>query len=319
MREVPDDWLKLLASWSDELLSTTGRIQNLIGGHHRPTTGSYREALLRRLLRRVLPDRFRVSTGFIYRWGDAPSRQIDVLIWDAQKHFALLEEGELVILTPESVSAVIEVKSTFKPDELRDALDLLSPAWLVHWSRATSKTGLPQQTPDVPLRAVFAYTAPKPNANAVAKRIFRQLSEYYRERFGDDAEGALHQSGGPGIRWLNLVDAVCVADCVEVEQTSLSIKDAQGRLYDGPGLAAFPAATSSGNLAVGRFCMYLLSHLCQWPGNDAAETTLRSSWTTTKPGACCFGALPRKQSYVTLLGSKMPPDHLWLPKPPLWS
>jgi len=125
MTTVPNDnWFRLLASWSKELLSATDRIHYLIGNRHQPTKGSYREALLRRLLRRVLPDRFRVSTGFIYRWNKPPSRQIDVLIWDAQQHSALLEEGELAILTDDAVAAIIEVKSTLDADELRDALDL---------------------------------------------------------------------------------------------------------------------------------------------------------------------------------------------------
>src|SRR5713101_7162440 len=129
MTTVPNDnWFRLLASWSKELLSATDRIHYLIGNRHQPAKGSYREALLRRLLRRVLPDRFRVSTGFIYRWADDPSRQLDVLVWDAQRYSALLEEGELAILTPESVAAIIEVKSVFSTSELRDGFELLSPA-----------------------------------------------------------------------------------------------------------------------------------------------------------------------------------------------
>jgi hypothetical protein len=86
-----------VASWSRELLSATDRIHYLITERHQPTQGGYREALLRRLLRRVLPDRFRVSTGFIYRWDEQPSRQLDIVIWDAQNHSALLEEGEFII------------------------------------------------------------------------------------------------------------------------------------------------------------------------------------------------------------------------------
>lgn len=321
MSEVPDNWLKLLASWSDELLSTTGRIQHLIGSHHQPTTGSYRESLFRSLLRRVLPDRFRVSTGFIYRWANEPSRQLDVLVWDAQERSALLEEGELAILTPESVAAIVEVKSLFSRSALRDALDLLNPHWLVNWRHTAeqSRTGLPQQVPDVPLRAVFAYTAQNSDSNAIALSIFEELSEYYRRKFGDDAKAALSHRGSPRLRWLNLVDAICVADCVEVEQTSLMIEALEGRVYDGPGFAAFPASSSAGNLAVGRFCMYLLSHLRPWAGDDAAEMTLKVPWPTTDPGVCCFGALSGQPAHVTLWGSEMPPNRLWQPSPPLWA
>src|SRR5713101_3761761 len=94
MTTVPNDnWFRLLASWSKELLSATDRIHYLIGNRHQPTKGSYREALLRRLLRRVLPDRFRVSTGFIYRWNKPPSRQILIVphCWMSPKCLKLLK------------------------------------------------------------------------------------------------------------------------------------------------------------------------------------------------------------------------------------
>jgi len=88
------------------------------------------------------------------------TRQLDVLIWDAQKYSALLEEGELAILSADSVAAIIEVKSTLNGTELRDALALLSPRWWINWRHTSesSRTGLIQQVPDVPFRAVFAFS-----------------------------------------------------------------------------------------------------------------------------------------------------------------
>jgi hypothetical protein len=71
-----------------------------------------------------------VSTGFVYRWGDEPSRQLDILIWEPQRHTALLEEGEFVILTPDTVSAIIEVKSSLTAFDFRKALCVLNPVWL---------------------------------------------------------------------------------------------------------------------------------------------------------------------------------------------
>ena len=132
----PDGWLHLLSSWSTELLSTTERINDLLGDLHKLTKGEYLESLLRHLLRRVLPNRFRVSTGFIYRFGQPPSRQLDIVVWDAQEHAALLEEGEFAVLELEAVAAVIEVKATLTPAKLSDALDLLCPPWMISWPYA---------------------------------------------------------------------------------------------------------------------------------------------------------------------------------------
>jgi hypothetical protein len=76
-------------------------------------------------------------------------------------HSALLEEGELAILVPDSVAAIIEVKPTLSVTELRTALDLLSPDWWVYWpyTPQDSLTGRPQQVPNAPFRAIFAYSA----------------------------------------------------------------------------------------------------------------------------------------------------------------
>src|SRR6266446_4002191 len=186
MTTIPnDEWFRLLASWSKELLSATDRIHYLIGNRHQPTKGGYREALLRRLLRRVLPDRFRVSTGFIYQWNEQPSHQIDVLIWDAQQHSALLEEGDLAVLTADAVAAIIEVKSTLTAWELRKALKLLHPVWWTNWRYPSdhSQHGLPQQVPDVPFRAVFAYNSPHTDVGTTASTIFSELASFYRQQF----------------------------------------------------------------------------------------------------------------------------------------
>lgn len=319
MPRAPADWFQLLASWSRELLSATDRIDYLIGSRHQPTKGGYREALLRQLLRRILPDRFRVSTGFVYRWGEEPSRQLDVLIWDAQQHTAVLEEGELAILTPESVAGIIEVKSILDRHALRDSLGLLSPPWLVNWRHRDeqSRTGLHQQVPDVPLRAVFAYTALSGDADACATVVFEELTGFYREMFGEDAEVALGHRG-PRLRWLNLVDAICIADCLEVEQTSLTVDGSDCRLYDGPGFAAFPAESSAGNLAVGKFCMYLLFYLLSRCGDDASKVTFNEALPTAHPGVCCPARLALAPVRVRLWGNEVPPTHLWNADPPLW-
>jgi hypothetical protein len=287
-----NEWFRLLASWSKELLSATDRIHYLIGNRHQPTKGSYREALLRRLLRRVLPDRFRVSTGFIYQWNEQPSRQIDVLIWDAQQHSALLEEGDLAILTADAVAAIIEVKSKLTAPELRDTLDLLHPDWWINWRDPSeySRHGLPQQVPDVPFRAVFAYNSPHTDVGTATSTIFSELASFYRQRFGDDAQRALEHRGNH-LRWINMVDSICIADGPQIEQTHVTI-DCDGGSYEAPGFVAYEGHLIGESISVGRFCMYLLESLTGWAGGEAARVTLRAPAPTARPGVCCFGRFP---------------------------
>lgn len=316
-----DGWLGLLASWSEELLSATDRVHYLIGDRHQPTKGSYREALLRRLLRRVLPDRFRVSTGFIYRWNEQPTRQLDVLIWDAQKYSPLLEEGELAILSADSVAAIVEVKSILNRAELRDALALLSPRWWINWRYASgsSRTGLIQQLSDVPFRAVFAFSDEHVGAGGTTCSVFSELAEFYREQFQEDARDAIEYS--EQLRWINILDAICVADGPSIEQTHVMVECEDGLSYNAPAFAAYgphPTGAQS-SISVGRFCMCLLQHLTGWFGTEAARMTLDSTTGIEIPGVCCFGRFPARPIRLKLFGSDVPPESLWCADPPLWS
>jgi hypothetical protein len=311
----PDKWNRLLRSWSEELLSAIDRVDYLIGNKHQPTKGSYRETLLRRLISRVLPKRFRVSTGFVYRWYDDPSRQIDILIWDAQSHSALLEEGELVILTADAVAAMIEVKSILDPEELRKSLELLNPKWLTYWRHTTASSthGLTQQVPNVPYRAVFAYDASQSTADGVAVAVFKELSDFYRARFGNDAERAMSQTGWRFLNWTNLVDSICVARGPLFEQVRAFVS-AAGSESQQPAYVSL----ATGELSVGRFCMHLLAHLTEFEAGEAARVTLRSPTTTTTPGLCCFGHPPQNATGVRAWSDNVPLDSLWIADPPLW-
>jgi len=187
----------------------------------------------------------------------------------------VLEEGELVVLEADAVAAIIEVKSILTNSELLDSLAMLTPTWLVSWLHATerSKTGLKQQVPKVPFRAVFVYSAGTATADATAGKVFKHLTEFYRTRFGDDARRVLsHQDSG--LRWANLVDAVCIADRLQVEQTTLNEANEPGGFCGHPAFAAFLAKSDFGNLAVGKFCMYLLWHLTSWQGGQASRYTV---------------------------------------------
>ncbi|HXB69523.1 MAG TPA: DUF6602 domain-containing protein [Candidatus Acidoferrales bacterium] len=108
-----------LLSLAQDLLASSQRIGHLVG--HEPTVGSYREELLRGLLRRLLPERYRVSTGFIERC----PRQLDILVFDAIDFAPLFREQEVVVVPREAVRAVIEVKTTLESGSVDESLGLL--------------------------------------------------------------------------------------------------------------------------------------------------------------------------------------------------
>ena len=311
------EWLRLLESWSLELRSTTDRLNYLIGDRQRHESGTYRESLLRRLLRRVLPERFRVSTGFIHRWPEHPSRQLDVIVWDAQEHAALLEEGELVVLAPEAVAAIIEVKTTLDARELTKGLELLYPVGTHAWRFAQSTTGLKQQVPDLPYRAVFAYSDDAAGPEGTVRRAFERVAEFLRDRFGEEAKQALMHTGLGSVHFPNLLSSICVAGRAHIEQTNTTIECDNGKTYSGPALVAF-ASPPGVNVAVGRFCMSLQAHLAAWPANKTARETLNAPMETTNPGLAYFGRLPGQATRVHSWGIEVNSTHVWHPEKPLW-
>jgi hypothetical protein len=110
---------KFSATIAGELASLSQRVRFIID--HGPTVGTYRENLLQSLLRKHLPERYHVATGFIF----GLSRQIDILIYDRVDYAPIFREGDLVIVPEESVRAVIEVKTELTSSNLESALELL--------------------------------------------------------------------------------------------------------------------------------------------------------------------------------------------------
>lgn len=101
------DLLSFHRSLADEFTAVKDRVRNLI--NHHPTDGVFKESILRSALRSRLPDSLMVATGFIVTPVDVSS-QIDILVVDRAKP-TLFRDGDTVIVTPDAVRAMIEVKT----------------------------------------------------------------------------------------------------------------------------------------------------------------------------------------------------------------
>lgn len=108
-----------LATFTNELMARSRRIDLLVG--HAGTVGSYREELLRGLLHQLLPRRYEAATGFI----EGCSRQLDIIIWDAENYTPLFREQNFVVVPLASVRAVLEVKTTLSDGALRKGMEIL--------------------------------------------------------------------------------------------------------------------------------------------------------------------------------------------------
>lgn len=112
------DVTKQFRSLTQEFLSLRDRVRFMIGGQHWLTDGEWKEAVLRSILRRHLPENIEPVRGFVlyplYPVNKPPAvratSQVDVLLYDNSKP-TLFRDGDLVFVTPDAAPGLIEVKS----------------------------------------------------------------------------------------------------------------------------------------------------------------------------------------------------------------
>lgn len=105
---------------SRELLALTNKVRNLVT--HWGEDGRYKEAVLKNITKKFLPEKYSIGTGFVIkqtnnRGEHLSSRQIDLIIYDDASPI-LFKEGDFVIMTPDSVRAIIEVKANIQNQDL---------------------------------------------------------------------------------------------------------------------------------------------------------------------------------------------------------
>lgn len=103
-------------SINEELILVKDRVKNLIDidTNHHGEDGNYREAILRNVIKRFLPNNISIGTGFVVakkRNEFKRTSQIDIIIYD-NTYPVLFKEGDFIITTPKNVKAIIEVKTT---------------------------------------------------------------------------------------------------------------------------------------------------------------------------------------------------------------
>lgn len=163
------------------------RVHDLLGGRHSYSSGAFREGLLKGFLSSVLPKAVSVDSGFIYGFDQVSnSRQMDVIVWDSARHSPVFRGGDFVIVSPESVIAVLSVKTTLDRNTLRDSFENLRSLVdleLAFRSHAHRETG--EFLHRSILKIVVAYES------AIGfEPILEVARQYYGEMFADNAEYA---------------------------------------------------------------------------------------------------------------------------------
>lgn len=105
----------------DQLSARTKTLRTLVT--HRSSIGWVNEQALGGLLRSYLPRKCALGSGFVLMADERQSKQGDVLIYNADDYPPLFREEDLVVICPEALLGVIEVKTQETEEFLKQALD----------------------------------------------------------------------------------------------------------------------------------------------------------------------------------------------------
>lgn len=100
-----------------EFEAQKNRVRFFIDDAHWGEDGRYKEIILGDFLKGILPANVEVGTGFIKNANGELTNQIDLIIYK-KNHPYLFKKGDFVVLMPNSVLGIIEVKSTASSDIL---------------------------------------------------------------------------------------------------------------------------------------------------------------------------------------------------------
>lgn len=167
----------LLQTISSDVERDLANARRLIG--HEGEKGGASEEVWRVLLRRHLPARYQVDTGFVVDSRGAFSAQIDIIVFDRQYSPLVFELGNRKIFPAESVYAVFEAKQTANARNIQAAQD-----------KACGVKGLFRT--NLPVRHLDGQTVERPLLPTLAG--FLALGSDWTPAFGDPLRRALQTS-----------------------------------------------------------------------------------------------------------------------------
>jgi len=106
---------------AQQLMTRLAQIRVFVTNHN-PTIGTLTETVLREFLKEHLPESVGVAQGFVLGNDDVLSPQMDIVLYDRHRHAPVYRLHDIVILRPEAVLSIIEVKTTINKSIMHDAV-----------------------------------------------------------------------------------------------------------------------------------------------------------------------------------------------------
>lgn len=136
-------YISYMALLGESFANRIDLLEQLLNEAHFPTTGRYKESLLADLIADFASGRYSVRTGFVLfpikscrveGHGDeaegvlateqhVPSKQMDIIVYDSHSYPVIFRDGNVVIVRPEAVRCLIEIKGQIDHGETDDMVD----------------------------------------------------------------------------------------------------------------------------------------------------------------------------------------------------
>lgn len=161
------DIIEFHKSTAKELIALKNRLRNLI--QHWPEDGRHHEVVLKTMIERFLPEKYRIGTGFVVqstheRGNHQASKQIDLIIYDTA-YPVLFKENDFVILTADAVIGIIEVKANLMNQDYGQVIKTCNENGLF------INQGIPGRGSRILFNGIFSYESKPPQLEAISDKI----------------------------------------------------------------------------------------------------------------------------------------------------
>ncbi len=201
---------------------------------HTPTIGDGREEIIRGYLKDYVPKKFSVAHGFVF--GKAKDKETDIIIYDSNNYSPLFKKNDLVIVPPESVSVIIEIKSRLNKNELKKALSNL----IKTKQEILEKNNENHTTKEIK-SYIFSFQSLKPKTIMQHLKDIILQNPYYQD----------------GKTWEHLIDGIFVLE----NKYSILLYPPPGPQFNFPIYSYFYSAHKNYNLSFQIFLVYIMNTL----------------------------------------------------------
>lgn len=216
-------------------------LAQLLRDAHDPSLGNYKERLLKTIIADFIPKRYEIGTGFVLfptrqlqeeseAYAASPdahsphevSKQLDIIVYDSSTFPVVFRDEDFVVVRPEAVNAIIEVKGSLNQKSTDSAIELFID-YGRKWKRCKNfydgNSSIELFPPDMSLMAWSVSMDSKGRPETDGTRLRKRIIERYKSKVTrDDLDG------------LPLLNQACIyADCIVSGITEIGSSDSPAR------------------------------------------------------------------------------------------